>query len=106
MSIAGNRFEIKLKTYRPRNAAIGGCFKTFSIIIITALLATSCVSYQSLPPDWAFTASSSDVICPQITGEYSNTGENADKEERHLAMLLFEEWSEGRTLKYENKNLQ
>ena len=95
MSIAGNHSNIKLNTGRQRNAFIGRCFKTISIIIIAALLTASCVSYQRLPSDWASTGSSAGDKCPQIAGEYNNIGEDANKEEQHLVMLFFEKESSG-----------
>ncbi len=93
MSFTKNRYGIKLSTYRPRNAAIRGCFRTCSIFIFVALFITSCVSYQKLPSDWASTGTSSGDKCPQIAGKYNNIGEDANKDEQHLVMLFFEKES-------------
>jgi Tol biopolymer transport system component len=92
MSNIKNRFRIKLCLDKPRNTAIRGRFKIFSIIIIAALLVTSCVYYQKLPADWALMAPASGggSMCPQISGDYNNIGEDANKVDRQLMMLFFE----------------
>ena len=51
----------------------------FAIMLTTTLLSTSCASHQAIPDNWKMPESVEGESCPDISGQYMNSGEALDK---------------------------
>jgi hypothetical protein len=60
-----------------------------AIILITASLATSCASHQAIPDNWKLPKLVEGENCPDISGQYMNSGEASDKKPVPLKFQLF-----------------
>jgi hypothetical protein len=60
-----------------------------AVMLTATLLATSCVTHQTIPDTWRIPQSAEGENCPDISGQYMNSGEASDKKPIALKFQWF-----------------